>query len=93
MDWKAWLGFNLYKKLWSLIGGRQWTYIIRDFYHQHPILFTFIVMWSAYLLNKYVMISITDWFILSAGVLLGHLFWGTKYIPNQQEELIIATRV
>ncbi len=28
---------KLYKMLWSRIGGRQWTYIARDYYHQHPM--------------------------------------------------------
>ncbi len=33
---------RLYKILWSRVGGRQWTYIARDFYHQHPMLILFI---------------------------------------------------
>ena len=28
---------KLYKILWSRVGGRQWTYIARDYYHQHPM--------------------------------------------------------
>ncbi len=54
---------SLYKWLWSRIGGRPWTYIIRDSYHTRPI-----------------------WWILAItaiGVLLGHLFWGTPWIPGQ----------
>jgi len=35
---------ELYKALWSKIGGRPWTYIIRDFYHHHPLIFTFITL-------------------------------------------------
>ncbi len=54
---------NPYKWLWSKIGGRPWTYIIRDSYHAHPL------AWLAAL--------------LALGVLLGHLFWGTSWIPGQ----------
>jgi len=32
-----WL-FRLYKALWSRIGGRPWTYIIRDSYHYRPLI-------------------------------------------------------
>jgi len=33
-DWLA----RLYRVLWSRIGGRPWTYIIRDSYHRRPLL-------------------------------------------------------
>lgn len=52
-----------YKWLWTHIGGRPWTYIIRDFYHEYP----------------WIVIPI----IAGLGVLLGHLFFGTPYVPNQ----------
>jgi hypothetical protein len=54
---------RLYKSLWIRLGGRPWTYIIRDSYHQRPLL----------------------WLALTTGigVLLGHLFWGTPWIPGQ----------
>jgi len=57
-----WL-FRLYRALWSRAGGRPWTYIIRDSYHNKPLL----------------------WLALAAGIgtLLGHLFWGTPWIPGQ----------
>ncbi len=29
---------QFYRALWSRIGGRPWTYIIRDTYHQYPLL-------------------------------------------------------
>lgn len=29
---------KLYKWLWTRIGGRPWTYIIRDSYHKYPLL-------------------------------------------------------
>ena len=35
---------NLYRWLWSRIGGRPWTYIIRDFYHHHPVIVGFLTL-------------------------------------------------
>jgi hypothetical protein len=29
---------RFYESLWSRLGGRPWTYIIRDSYHQRPLL-------------------------------------------------------
>lgn len=77
---------NPYKWLWSHIGGRPWTYIIRDFYHNHAILFIFIEAWTVYLFNKFLHTDWRAWVLISLGVLLGHLFWGTKYIPEQPGE-------
>ncbi len=52
-----------YRWLYTHIGGRPWTYIIRDSYHGNPIM----------------------WLTVTAliGALLGHLFWGTPWIPHQ----------
>lgn len=38
---REWLSYDLYKKLWSVVGKRHWTYIIRDFYHHHPLIVLF----------------------------------------------------
>jgi len=35
--------YLLYRALWSRIGGRPWTYIIRDSYHGKPLLWLAIV--------------------------------------------------
>ena len=29
---------RIYRFVWTRIGGRPWTYIIRDSYHQRPLL-------------------------------------------------------
>ena len=52
-----------YEWLYSKVGGRPWSYIIRDSYHQRPLL------WLA--------------IMTVLGVLLGHLFWGTAWLPGQ----------
>lgn len=33
---------SLYRALWSRIGGRPWTYIIRDDQKRHPLLWLLI---------------------------------------------------
>ena len=73
---------NPYKwGLWHWIGGRQWTYIMRDFAYQNPILlivsFFLLGMW----LRPYL-----DWSMvlpLLVGLLMAHLFWGTKWKKGQ----------
>ena len=35
---------NLYKWLYSRIGGRPWTNIARDFYHHHPVIVGFLTL-------------------------------------------------
>jgi len=76
---------NLYKWLYSRIGGRPWTFIIRDFYHKFE--FFWIVglvglgVWLGHNYNWRSMLI--GWLIFSLGYLTGHLFWGTRYIPNQ----------
>ena len=58
-DWLC----RLYKTIWSRVGKRPWTYIIRDSYHRWPLL----------------------WLTLATGIgiLLGHIFWGTPWVPGQ----------
>ncbi len=73
---------NLYKELWSRIGGRKWTYIMRDFAYQNPMLMFFIGIGIGIWLHSWL-----EWRdVISGGVclLLAHLFWGTKYRKNQQ---------
>ena len=82
VDWKKWLGYNAYKKLWSLIGGRPWTYIMRDFAHQNPFLMLLIGFFFALVVKSYL-----RWDYLVVGslcFLAAHLFWGTKYRKGQQ---------
>lgn len=50
---------KLYRMLWSRIGGRPWTYIIREWYHANPIL---VILGLG---------GLATWI----GVILGHLFW------------------
>lgn len=83
---KKWLGYNLYKKLWSLIGGRPWTYIIRDFYHKAELFIIVGFFMFGYFIRPYLSVG-TFWTyigVLSGGYILGHLFWGRKWIRGQK---------
>lgn len=76
---------NIYKALWSRIGGRPWTYILRDFWVNNEFFCIVILVSTGIILGHFIgtketIIGLT---IFSVGFLTGHLFWGTKYIPNQ----------
>ena len=91
MNWKKWLGYTIYKKLWSIIGKRPWTFIYRDVWHklewfaQMQWLVTGIV--AEYLRQRF---NLPWWIHLvwialyTYGYINGHFFWGKKYIPGQQ---------
>ncbi|GAG58977.1 unnamed protein product [marine sediment metagenome] len=77
---------NIYKWLWSKIGGRPWTFIIQDTWHKlEGIWIICLVACGAvachYLGLKYVLIGLG---IFVIGYIFGHLFWGKEYIPDQQ---------
>jgi hypothetical protein len=77
-----------YKWIWSHIGGRPWTYIIRDAWHK--IEFIWIIglvslgIWLGHTFDWTTVLI--GWLIFSAGYIAGHLFWGTPYVPGQGGE-------
>jgi len=86
MNWEAWKTYNLYKKLWSLVGGRPWTFISRDAWHKIeyvPIVLLFI---GGYYFCKFGGDLLTTWIIFTIGYIFGHFFWGKEYEPNQLGE-------
>lgn len=76
---------NYYKELWKRIGGRPWTYIIRDCWHKSE--FFWIVglvglgIWLGHIVDGKTILTL--WIVFSLGYLAGHVFWGTTYIENQ----------
>jgi len=77
---------NIYKWLWSKIGGRPWTYIIRDIWNEAEWLIQLIwfgigVSCGVYFGWKLALIA---WGIYTFGYISGHLFWGTKWIKGQR---------
>lgn len=98
MNWKEWLTYNPYKKLWSLIGKRPWTYLTRDFYHKAEFGILLISLLVGFFFRHFYE-DIISWFIFypwgllifTLGVstlwfILGHIFWGTTYQENQPGE-------
>lgn len=77
---------NAYKWLWTHVGGRPWTYIIRDIYHQVEWVnqMTWFVIGGV--VGMYFGWPGIGVFIVlyTLGYLNGHFHWGTKYIPNQR---------
>ena len=88
MDWKKWSGYNIYKKLWSLVGGRPWTYILRDLWHKFEFLWLVgLIALGVWAGHHYDWTQVTRGLVIfSAGYLMGHLFWGREYIPDQPGE-------
>lgn len=78
---------DLYKWLWSKIGGRPWTYIYRDIWHKYEWfpqmqwLFTGAI---AYWLGgwKGLLVAVA---LYTYGYINGHFFWGTRWIKGQGE--------
>ncbi len=77
---------NLYKELWSRIGGRPWTFISRDVWHQIEYVPIVVLLMVGFALGR----SLTWWefgqllIAFTIGYILGHFFWGRDYIKNQQ---------
>ena len=83
----AWLS-KLYRWLWTKIGGRPWTYIIRDIYHLGEWFVLTGTLLLGVLLGKclswgQVMLAVG---ICTVGYIAGHCFWGTPYTPGQPGE-------
>ena len=81
---------NIYKILWSKVGGRPWTYVYRDLWHNVEILMQAQWFWTAILALHILGVEIPIrellwlWVIYILGYINGHFFWGRNYIPNQQ---------
>ncbi len=82
---KEWLKYNIYKKLYSIIGGRPWTFISRDIWHQLEYIMQ--VAWFFIGIGIYIWLG---WFgvllffmFYTFGYINGHFFWGKTYVKNQ----------
>ncbi len=86
MNWRKWMGFGLYQKLWSLIGGRPWTFIWRDIYHSAPIVVQvvwFMIGVAIYQWQGWRGVAIF-WPIYMLGFVGGHFHWGKGWIKGQR---------
>ena len=78
---------NLYKMLWSKIGGRPWTFIIRDIYHKLEYLVLVGLFVGGFALGMSGLVS-WKWMLVimgayTIGYIHGHFFWGREYQPDQ----------
>lgn len=77
---------NVYKAFWSRIGGRPWTYILRDAWHKLEGLWIIGLVAVGAVMGHWLWESVFGLLVVFAlGYVAGHLFWGRKYIPNQGE--------
>jgi len=77
---------HLYKWLWTRLGGRPWTYIIRDTWHKYEGLWIIGLAALGAVAGSYLGLA---WVLYGLGVfalgyIAGHLFWGTRYIEGQK---------
>ena len=86
MNWKRWLTYDPYKKLYSLIGGRPWTFIWRDLYHGAPyviqLLWFNIGLWVG--INFGWQFAYIIWGVYTFGFIEGHFHWGKGWIKGQR---------
>jgi hypothetical protein len=76
---------GLYKALWSKVGGRPWTYIIRDTWHMLEGIWIISLVTAGAMLGHWLWNLMFPFILVFAfGYIAGHLFWGTRYIPGQQ---------
>ena len=77
---------NLYKWLWSHIGGRPWTYIWRDIYHEAEWLIQTVWFATGVAVGIYFSwkLALIMWAIYTYGYINGHFFWGTPWIKRQR---------
>ena len=79
---------DIYRALWSRLGGRPWTYIARDIYHKVEYLVLVSLLVAGYIIGKNELVS-WKWFLVvmgayTIGYIHGHFFWGNEYVPNQK---------
>ena len=69
---------------------RPYTYLFRDLYHSTPLPTIVGLAVVFYMAGRYTTLASIWWLLgivlaLTAGIILGHIYWGRKHIPNQQE--------
>lgn len=70
-----------YKWWWSRIGGRPWTFILRDLWHKFEFVWIIglisIGVWMGHQFDWLTVLKILS--IFAVGYTFGHLFWCKKY--------------
>ena len=75
-----------YKWWWTRLGGRPWTFILRDVWHKLELVWIVglvsLGVWMGHHYDWVEVLKIIGVFAL--GYAAGHLFWGKPYIKNQR---------
>lgn len=76
---------DFYKTLWTKIGGRPWTFILRDIWHRYEWFWIVVLVAAGSASTQLwgiekVFISLG---VFTIGYIAGHLFWGKEYVPDQ----------
>lgn len=81
------MGFDFYRFLWSKIGGRPWTYILRDAWDDYEFFWIVgMVSLGIWFGHNYSWVAVLKgWSIFSVGYICGHLFWGKTHISGQKD--------
>jgi len=76
---------KLYRIIWKPF-GRPFTYILRDSWVKYEILWILgLLMMGGFLGEKFGFINVLKYEgLMFIGIVLGHLFWGTKHILGQK---------
>lgn len=79
---------ELYRWLWTHVGGRPWTYILRDYYHEAEFVVIMGTLALGYFAGHMGWLGTHDFALfgisVTLGYILGHLFWGTRWVPGEE---------
>ena len=77
---------GIYKELWSKIGGRPWTYILRDLWTEVEWLWQLVWFGLGVLVCYFFgwKVAMICFGIYTIGFIGGHLWWGTKHVKGQE---------
>ena len=72
--------------LWGRLGGRPWTFLIRDTWHKAEFVWIVgLIAVGVVLGHHFNWIAILEIMgIFTIGFIGGHLMWGKAYIPGQE---------
>ena len=75
---------SLYRALWTRVGGRPWTYILRDAWHRLEGLWLLGLLALGAVLGRWLWEQFF-WLLVAfaLGYVAGHLFWGKEYVAGQ----------
>ena len=78
---------RVYERFWRRLGGRPWTYILRDAWEQYEIFWIIGLLAIGILMGYFCPLAwaLGGLGILLGGFILGHLFWGTKHVRGQKD--------